>query len=60
VAVAACWREVAAGTRDGGLDILGAASILRSSVNCTLMEVTPWVFVEFIDWMPAMGGELAL
>ncbi len=31
-----------------------AASILRSSVNCTVIEVLPCELVEFIDWMPAM------
>ena len=31
-----------------------AASILRSRVNCTVIEVLPRVLVEFIDWMPAM------
>ena len=31
-----------------------AASILRSSVNCTVIEVMPCEFCELIDWMPAM------
>jgi hypothetical protein len=31
-----------------------AASILRSSVNCTVIEVLPSELVEFIDCMPAM------
>src|SRR4051812_38468667 len=31
-----------------------AASILRSSVNCTLIVVDPSELVEFIDWMPAI------
>ena len=31
-----------------------AASILRSSVNCTVIGVLPSELVEFIDWMPAM------
>ena len=31
-----------------------AASILRSSVNCTVMLVEPSELTEFIDEMPAM------
>ncbi len=31
-----------------------AASILRSSVNCTVMEVLLCELVELICWMPAM------
>ena len=31
-----------------------AASILRSSVNCTVIDVLPSELVEFIDCMPAM------
>ena len=31
-----------------------AASILRSSANCTVMLVLPSEFTEFIDSMPAM------
>jgi hypothetical protein len=37
---------------DGGLDIL--ASMLRASVNCTVICVVPWVFWELMLCTPAM------
>src|SRR5579862_865520 len=54
-------------TKDGGRGIGGntawaierctscaAASMLRSSANCSVIVVMPWVFDELIDRSPAM------
>jgi hypothetical protein len=40
--------------RNGGLNILRGASMLRDKSNCTVICVVPCELVELIDWMPAM------